>query len=276
MTAAIVVKGNAGFLKQRTSGSFDSVKGQGSTYRDEWHYGGSDDSAITTFKLNLETQGYENISVKKGMPTIVTASYPDTLTTGGSSASDLRAIQEADWELLYNLLEQKLEFNPDFQRNAEIGALLAAIETAKTANNLASTDFSATTTANTNNNALRDSIVRGTESFYDYYRVIRQTITTSSKTLIQLAQTNNLKWTSFASIGVPAYFASLFSLEERYQPVKGTSTAIPWLIMPPQFMKITKRKYQIVKEWWEIFPDKYLYLQADETTWPTYEEPNGP
>jgi len=270
MTAAIVVKGNTGWIKLITSGSSEYTKANGEIFTDAWEKGAASDSDIATFKANLKTLGYENIRVQKGVSTVVSASYPDTLNSSGSSSADLQAVQDADWGISYNLIECKIETNDDYQRNPEINTLISLIEEKKESNTLAAYDFSATTTTDFNNNALRDAIVRGQDSFYRVYRIIRQTITTNSKTLLKLSHSNILKTFSYADIGVPALFATIHNLSEGHQFIQGTDYTLRWLKMPPQFNTISRRKYQIINEWQEINPDPFTYLQKDSTTWPSY------
>lgn len=274
MSAPISVKGNTGWVKQIVSGSSSYVKAQGKTITDTWIKAAASEADITAFEASLISQGYENISIQRGPSVTVSASYPDTLTATG--ATDLQSQADADWELLFNLINQRVELNDDFQRNAEVNVLIDKIEELKKTNALAATDLSTATTADVNNNALRDAIIRGTDSYYMTQRVLRQTITVSSKTLIQLSQTNVLKRHAFSEIQVPAYFVRLFNLSEGTQTIKGVTTPLTWLKMPPQFARVSKRKYQIIQEWWEINADKYLYLKSDETAWPTYTNPNGP
>lgn len=273
MSAEITVKGNTGWVRQISSGSSDYAKASGEIITDTWEKGKATDAEIAAKKTELKQLGYESIRVTRGAPTVISASFPDTLNTSGSTAADLQAIADADWELIFNLIEQKVELNSDFQRNPFINELIAEIERLKDLNALAGTDlstfkFSDGNVHNFNNNKLRDAIARGADSYYITERVLRQTITTSSKTLIQLSESNILKIHAPADIGVPAYFVRIFNLQPRYQYVAGEYRLLKWLKMPPQFIRVSKRKFQIIQEYWEINPDPYLYLAKDSETWP--------
>jgi hypothetical protein len=281
MSAPIALKGRSDFVKQVVSGSTDYTKGSGEIVRDEWHYGGQSESAITSFKSNLKNAGYENITVKRGVPTVISATYVDTLNSGGSAAADLNAVNEAEWLLTYVTVQRDIRTSDDFQRNPKINELLDYIDVLKKNNTLGQTDLSGgeadfivvneVTIWDFNNNALRDAIVRGAETYYDYYRVIRQTITTNSKTLMKLSHDNAFHRISLADIGVPPRYQEIYNIQApRRQIRKGREEDVLWLIQPPQFVPVGRRKYQIVKEWWEIQPDKFLYKLAGTNDWPTW------
>lgn len=245
------------------------VIGQGKTFEQTWI---GPQALLTAKEAELRTAGYTNIVVQAGVPGRITASFADTLTPGGS---DYQQQQDADWELLFNIVDTRIENHPNWGRCTSLPPALDLITAAKKNDTLGGAGLQAALAADppygNNLEKLATLLAIGVESYMDYQRIIRRTITTNRRTLLQASTADILHTVAYDTIGVPSDMERVFNISAvvRTGTLKGITYRASWLKMPPQVRRMGRNKYTIQQEWWEGFWTLQLYRAAGETAWST-------
>ena len=241
--------------------------GQGKVYEHSWI---GPQALVDDKAAELRAAGYTNIRTAKGVPGKITATYSDSLISGGS---DSQQSQDADWELLFNIVDTRIENHANWNRCTSATLGIDLITAAKKADTIGSAALQTTLTAapyvGFNLEKLATLIAVGDESYMDYQRIIRRTITTNRKTLLQASTVDILRSVEYETIGVPSDFERIFNISAvvRTGTLKGVTYRCTWLKMPPQVRRMGRNKYTIQQEWWEGFWTQQLYMKSGDTDW---------